>query len=143
MLVYKIASYELLWENLLVECAKAKKDVVISTGMATMPRIEKSVATLKKNNCDPTILHCTSSIPYTVPEANLKAIESIRTATNCPVGWSDHTANPAVIYRAVHKWNAKTIEFHLDMMEMALNTKVGTVGFLMILKKLLLIFGKD
>ena len=112
---YKIASYELLWENLLVECAKAKKDVVISTGMATMPEIEKSVATLKKNNCDPTILHCTSAYPTPFQEANLKAIESIRTATNCPVGWSDHTANPAVIYRAVHKWNAKTIEFHLDI----------------------------
>ena len=66
--------------------------------MATMPEIENLVATLKKNNCDPTILHCTS-YPTPFQEANLKAIEFIRTATNCPVGWSDHTANPAVIYR--------------------------------------------
>ena len=112
---YKIASYELLWENLLVECAKTKKDVIISTGMATLPEINKAVRMLRKHHCEPIILHCTSAYPTPFEDANLKAIESIRSATNCQIGWSDHTANPAVIYRAVHKWNAKTIEFHLDI----------------------------
>ena len=32
---YKIASYELLWNDLLEACAATKKPVVVSTGMAT------------------------------------------------------------------------------------------------------------
>ena len=39
----------------------------------------------------------------------------MRTATGCEVGWSDHTVSPGVIYRAIHKWNANIIEFHLDL----------------------------
>ena len=31
------------------------------------------------------------------------------------MGWSDHTVSPGVIHRAIHKWDAKIIEFHLDL----------------------------
>jgi N-acetylneuraminate synthase len=31
------------------------------------------------------------------------------------VGWSDHTVSPGVIHRAVHRWGASLIEFHLDL----------------------------
>jgi hypothetical protein len=31
------------------------------------------------------------------------------------MGWSDHTVNSGVIHRAIHKWDAKIIEFHLDL----------------------------
>lgn len=111
---FKIASYELLWEDLLIECAKTNKDVIISTGMADLVEIKNSVEILNKYGCEPNILHCTSAYPTPYKDANLSAIETIRKNTNCQVGWSDHTANPAVIYRAVHKWNACIIEFHLD-----------------------------
>ena len=48
-------------------------------------------------------------------DANLAAIETIRAATGCAVGWSDHTRRPAVIERAVHRWDARAVEFHLDL----------------------------
>jgi sialic acid synthase SpsE len=32
---YKIASYELLWDDLLGACARTRKPVILSTGMAT------------------------------------------------------------------------------------------------------------
>ena len=35
--------------------------------------------------------------------------------TGCEVGWSDHTVEPAVIHRAIHRWGARIIEFHLDL----------------------------
>jgi N-acetylneuraminate synthase len=35
--------------------------------------------------------------------------------TGCKVGWSDHTRRPAVIERAVHRWGASAVEFHLDL----------------------------
>jgi N-acetylneuraminate synthase len=113
---YKIASYELLWDDLLKACAETAKPVVISTGMATMPEIEGAVTTLKRAGCrDLTVLHCVSAYPAPAEEANLSAIGAIRQATGVAVGWSDHTRIPAVIERAVHRWNASAVEFHLDL----------------------------
>lgn len=112
---YKIASYELLWDNLLIACAQTGKPVVISTGMANLEEIKHAVDVLRENDCEPTVLHCTSAYPTPYEEANLSAIETIRKSTSCAVGWSDHTVNAGVIHRAVNKWNADVIEFHLDI----------------------------
>jgi N-acetylneuraminate synthase len=113
---YKIASYELLWDDLLKACAQTGKPVTVSTGMATMPEIESAVATLKRAGCrDVTVLHCVSAYPAPAEEANLSAIAAIRAATGVSVGWSDHTRIPAVIERAVHRWDASAVEFHLDL----------------------------
>ncbi len=112
---YKIASYELLWDDLLVKCALTGKPVIISTGMATLKEIKHAVDILRNNDCEPTVLHCTSAYPSPYQEANLSAIETIRELTNCEMGWSDHTVNSGVINRSIHKWNAKVIEFHLDL----------------------------
>ena len=112
---YKIASYELLWDDLLIACALTKKPVIISTGMANLDEIKHAVKVLQKNGCEPKVLHCTSAYPTPFNEANLSAIDTIRKATKCEVGWSDHTVSPGVIHRAIHKWDAKIIEFHLDL----------------------------
>jgi N-acetylneuraminate synthase len=113
---YKIASYELLWDNLLAACAQTGKPVILSTGMATIPEIQHAVDVLKTNGClEPTLLHCTSAYPTPYTEANLSAIETIRQSTGCKVGWSDHTVEPAVIHRAISRWGAEVIEFHLDL----------------------------
>ena len=112
---YKVASYELLWDDLLIKCALTRKPVIISTGMATLDEIVHAVEVLKNNDCSPIVLHCTSAYPSPYKEANLAAIETISKVTGCEVGWSDHTVNPGVINRAIHKWGAKVIEFHLDL----------------------------
>ena len=113
---YKIASYELLWHGLLEACAATGKPVIISTGMATMPEIKAAVATLKRARCrDITVLHCVSAYPAPPEEANLSAIAAIRSEAQAPAGWSDHTRSPAVIERAVHRWGASAVEFHLDL----------------------------
>jgi N-acetylneuraminate synthase len=113
---YKVASYELLVTPLLEACAKSGKPVVLSTGMATMEEIKRAADTLKRAGAtDITLLHCVSAYPTPASEANLSAIETIRMATGCATGWSDHTRRPAVIERAVHHWNAAAVEFHLDL----------------------------
>ena len=113
---YKIASYELLWTDLLEACAATGKPVILSTGMATMPEIVAATETLRRAGArDITLLHCVSAYPAPPEEANLSAIAAIREATGSSVGWSDHTRSPAVIERAVHKWNAPVVEFHLDL----------------------------
>jgi len=113
---YKIASYELLWDDLLIRCAQTTKPVVLSTGMATMDEIQHAVQVLQQYGCaDLTLLHCTSAYPTPYEQANLAAIETLRQVTGCKVGWSDHTVEPGVIHRAIHRFNATAIEFHLDL----------------------------
>lgn len=113
---YKIASYELLWNDLLKACAKTGKPVVLSTGMAALDEIMNAVGTLRNAGCrDLTLLHCVSGYPTPPGECNLAAIETLRRHCGCPVGWSDHTVDAGVIYRAVHRWNTAMIEFHLDL----------------------------
>lgn len=112
----KIASYELLWDDLLIACARTGKPVVLSTGMATLGEVQGAVAVLRRAGCaDLTLLHCVSGYPAPPKECNLAAIETLRRACECPAGWSDHSANPGVIYRAVHRWGAEMVEFHLDL----------------------------
>lgn len=114
--ILKIASYELLWGDLLAACAKTGKPIVLSTGMATLDEIQAAVTTLRQNNASKiTLLHCTSAYPTPWQEANLAAIGTIRNATACDVGWSDHTVQPGVIHRAIHHWDAPIVEFHLDL----------------------------
>jgi len=113
---YKVASYELLVTDLLRACAASGKPIVLSTGMATMEEIAAAAVTLKEAGArDVTLLHCVSAYPTPAAEANLSAIAAIRAATGLPVGWSDHTRRPAVIERAVHRWGASVVEFHLDL----------------------------
>lgn len=113
---FKIASYELMWNDLLAKCAKTGLPVVISTGMATLEEVDVAVNCLRENGCeDFTLLHCVSAYPTPAEMANLATIETMRKRYNCKVGWSDHTVSPAVLNRAVHRWGATMVEFHLDL----------------------------
>jgi len=120
---FKIASYELLWHDLLRACAQTEKPVVLSTGMATIDEITDAVNVLTDNGCrDLTLLHCVSGYPAPFDECNLAAIETLRnrfrkqySAADIKFGWSDHSVRPGVIHRAIHRWNAQMIEFHLDL----------------------------
>ncbi len=113
---YKIASYELLWDDLIIECAKTGKDLVLSTGMATLGEIEHAVDIFKTHsNAKLTLLHAISGYPTPVKEANVSAIRTLREAFKCDVGLSDHSVSTAVLLRATHKYDATMIEFHLDL----------------------------
>lgn len=113
---FKIASYELMWTDLLKACAESGLPVIISTGMATIEEVDVAVECLRANGCaKPTLLHCVSAYPTPVEMANLATIDTMRKRYGCDVGWSDHTVSPAVLYRAAHQWDASMIEFHLDL----------------------------
>ncbi len=113
---YKIASYELLWDELLIKCVETGKPVILSTGMAILPEISHAMAVMRNAGGKAlALLHCVSAYPTLTQDCNLAAIATIREATGAPLGWSDHTVDPAVIYRAIHHWGAEYIEFHLDL----------------------------
>lgn len=113
---YKIASYELTWDDLLVACARTGKPLVLSTGMASMDEVVHAVEVMRRaGGEDLTLLHCVSAYPARIGESNLSVLETLRRELSCPVGWSDHTRNPRVVTRAVRRWRADMIEFHLDL----------------------------
>ena len=113
---FKVASYELLWDDLLKACAATQKPVVLSTGMATLDEVTHAVEVLREGGCqNVTLLHCVSGYPAAPDECNLSCLETLRNQCGCSVGWSDHTVNPGVVYRAVHRWGATMVEFHLDL----------------------------
>lgn len=113
---YKVASYELMWDDLLKACAGTRKPVVLSTGMATLPEVKHACSVLRSAGCrNLTLLHCVSAYPTKPEDCNLAAIATLRESCQCPVGWSDHSVEPGVISRAVHRWGASMVEFHLDL----------------------------
>jgi N-acetylneuraminate synthase len=115
---YKIASYELFRTDLITACVDTGKPVVLSTGMATLDEVRHVVDNIQRAGCsDFTLLHCVSGYPTPAKECNLSAIDTLRQNFPCNVGWSDHSVNAGVIYRAVFRWGAKMIEFHLDLDE--------------------------
>lgn len=120
---YKIASYELLWKELFVECAKTGKPIVFSTGMATIDEIKDALNSISGHNTtEVTILKCTSAYPTPSNEANLSAIKTLENqfgstynGLKISYGYSDHTRSDNVINRAVHHYNISFLEFHLDL----------------------------
>jgi N-acetylneuraminate synthase len=113
---YKIASYELVWKELLAACGQTGKPVVLSTGMAVLEEVREAVAVLGVSGCkDVALLHCVSTYPTPIADCNLAAIATLRSEFACTVGWSDHSAQPSVLYRAIHAWGADLVEFHLDL----------------------------
>jgi len=119
---YKVASYEILWMELLKTVGNGNKPVMLSTGMATETEVLNAAQAIRKRTAHPlTVFHCVSQYPAPVDECNLRIVLSLRGIlrnegiANASVGWSDHTVNPAVIYRAVWEWGAQVIEFHLDL----------------------------
>lgn len=118
----KIASYELLWDDLLRACARTGLPLVLSTGMATQEEVMHATDVIEASGGrDLVLLHCVSGYPAPVSEANLEAIETLagldahHAALSIRAGWSDHTVEPGVIYRAVHGHPTEMVEFHLDL----------------------------
>lgn len=112
----KIGSYEMTWDDLLIASAATGKPIILSTGMADLEEVRHAVFTLQEHGCTSiTILHCVSLYPTPPREANLAAMETLRRELDCPVGWSDHSVHPFVIQRAVHRYQAAMVEFHLDL----------------------------
>jgi len=96
----KIASAMIVDKNFLREVAKEKKHTFISTGMSTMEDIENAVNIFKEENCSFELMHCVSTYPMDVEDANLNVINTLKDKFNCNVGYSGHESGLAVSYAA-------------------------------------------
>lgn len=91
----KIASCDLNNNRLLRAAAQTGRQLLVSTGMATLDEIEQAVLVLKEVgwNADtpPVLFHCVSVYPHKPEIANIGFIRTLRDAFGLPVGYSDHT----------------------------------------------------
>jgi len=110
---FKIASGEIHSIDMLDYIAKSKKPVILSTGMASLNDIKKSLNILKRyKKKNITLLHCVSSYPTQLKDMNIKRMDLLKKKFNLQVGLSDHSVSftPALV--AVTK-NAPIIEKHV------------------------------
>lgn len=113
---FKISSYEILWEDLLIKCAKTKKPIIISTGMANFKEVSNAIKILKLNGAKKIyLLHCVSEYPANYKNLNLNSINFLREKFKIPIGWSDHTRDALIIKEIIDFYKVNIIEFHIDL----------------------------
>ena len=87
-------------EKFLIEVAKKNKYTFISTGMSTIKDIDKAVEIFKKHKTNFELMHCVSTYPMNIKDANLITIKALREKYKCKVGYSGHESGLAVSYAA-------------------------------------------
>jgi len=135
----KVGSGDLTNAPLLLAMARADRDVILSTGMATLGEIEEALGVLAfgyVGDGEPgrpafrsafesaagrqalrskvVLLHCTSDYPAPDNEINLRAIDTLAKLYGLPVGLSDHSVGISVPIAAVAR-GAVMVEKHLTL----------------------------
>lgn len=87
----KIASMDVNNNEILKAAAKTKIPLILSTGMSTITEIVSAVETLTNQNATFCLLHCVSSYPTSIQDANLATIPYFNKIFDVPIGYSDHT----------------------------------------------------
>ncbi len=111
---HKIASAMIVDQKFLSEVAKQNKHTFISTGMSTKRDIDNAVNIFKKNNCSFELMHCVSTYPMKIEDANLVTINQLKKEYNCDVGYSGHE-NGVVISVIAVSMGISSLERHITL----------------------------
>lgn len=114
---FKIPSGEITNYPYLKMVGAYNKEIVLSTGMATLSDIEAALNLLMDSGTDKhkiTILHATTDYPTQMQDVNLTAMQTIAQAFKVKVGYSDHTPGIEVPTAAV-ALGATIIEKHFTL----------------------------
>lgn len=113
--VLKIGSGEVTNIPFLRAIGKRHQKVILSTGMSTLSDVEKAYNTLLESGAkEVSLLHCTTNYPCPYDEVNLQAMQTLKAAFKCKVGYSDHTMGIEVPIAAV-AMGAEIIEKHFTL----------------------------
>ena len=111
---YKVASPMLTYTELLQTIAEEGKHTFISTGMSTTEQITNAVNIFKNANCPYELMHCNSTYPMKLKDANLRVIETLRNEFDCDIGYSGHESGIIVSCAAV-ALGATSVERHITL----------------------------
>ncbi|OAI06605.1 N-acetylneuraminate synthase [Methylomonas methanica] len=135
----KVPSGEITNGPFLLAHAQTGKDIIVSTGMATLGEVEAALGVLafgflgweqpsqaafqKAYSAEAgqavlkekvSLLHCTSEYPTPMADVNLRAMDVLQQAFGLPIGYSDHTEGLVVPIAAVAR-GAVVIEKHFTL----------------------------
>lgn len=120
----KIPSGEITHHQLLAHAASKNLSLILSTGMSSLEEVAEAIEVISSTRkklgfSEPlaerlTLLHCTSNYPTEFADVHLKAMQTLSTTFNLPVGYSDHTEGLFVAPLAV-AMGAVVIEKHFTL----------------------------
>lgn len=115
MPLIKLGSGEITNIPYLRYCAKKNMPLIISTGMCNLSDVATAFDVLTEAGAkDITVLHCTTNYPCPMDEVNLRAMQTMKEAFKCKVGYSDHTMGTEIPIAAV-AMGAEIIEKHFTL----------------------------
>jgi N-acetylneuraminate synthase len=138
--VLKIASGDVTATPLVLETARARLPIILSTGMCSLADIEQALGTIAYGLLESTdkpgraafadafasaagqqilsthvtVLHCVTEYPAPPAQINLRAMDTLADAFGLPVGYSDHCLGTSVSVAAVAR-GARVIEKHITL----------------------------
>jgi N-acetylneuraminate synthase len=136
----KIPSGDITCAPLLLQAARLRQLLIVSSGMSTLSDIEQALGVIAfglTTDAEPagrgdfdaafasvvgrdalrrhvTLLHCVTQYPASASAVNLRAMDTMASAFGLPVGYSDHTAGIEVSIAAVAR-GATVIEKHFTL----------------------------
>jgi len=112
---FKVSSADLINKPLIEAIAKTKKQIILSTGMATLGEIERTISLIYNlGSKNIILLHCTTSYPTPYDQVNMNILNTLKNSFGLPIGYSDHTIGIEVPIMAV-SMGAKVIEKHFTL----------------------------
>ncbi len=102
MPAFKIGSGDLTNLPFLRMVASRGKPIFLSTGMANLQEVREAVQAIQEvGKSELLLLHCLTNYPADIRDSNLRAIRTMKSEFNLPVGFSDHTMGIAASIAAV------------------------------------------
>lgn len=112
---YKVASFELTDIPLIRCIAATGKPMIMSTGMASLEEVKEAVDAARASGCkDLVLLHCISSYPAPMEQANIRQMATLEKEFGVTIGLSDHTLGTVASVAAV-SLGACVIEKHFTL----------------------------
>lgn len=114
---FKIPSGEIVNLPYLRHIGRLNKQVILSTGMASLGEVEAAIDVLVAAGTDRaniSVLHANTEYPTPMCDVNLRAMQTLGQAFNLPYGYSDHTEGIEVPIAAV-ALGATIIEKHFTL----------------------------
>ena len=112
---HKVASPMLGHIPLMKDVAAQGKRTFISTGMSTLEEIDQVVDLFRKALCPFELMHCNSTYPMNVEEANLRMIPALKSRYDVPVGYSGHETSLVTVCVAALALGASSLERHVTL----------------------------
>lgn len=99
---FKIGSGDITWHEMLRYIAQKNKPVILATGDSTLAEVAEAVQVIEETgNKNLVLLQCITNYPSKIESANIRVLETYKTAFDILSGYSDHSPGDVVVLGAV------------------------------------------